>query len=440
MPETPRPVSPDRVERRWPLLLATVVALGLVVRTGYVLLVVRHTAPGLDAVWYQLQGSSIRQGTGYVVPNGLFTGRTVPTAGFPPVYPAYQAAWQWCFGPGPTSVRLAGLVPGGVTIALAGLLGRSVAGARVGLLAALLVALDPTLIAVDGATMSENVTVPLVLVAVLLGHRVATSGTRTTRVVALGLVCGLAATSRQDLLLLLPLVAAPAVLWAPPSGWRTGLPRRAGALAAAMVLAALVVLPWAVRNEREVGAFTVSTTSPSSALAGSNCERTFYGADLGGWSFACVAEATGPPGAAESEVASRQQHAAATYVRNHLGRLPVVLVARQGRVWSLWSPTDLARRDAEESRRYGWQLATEPVAAALSVVGAIGLVGLVRRHGRRTLLVVVPPVLVVVTAAVTHGNPRFAAIAHPVLALGVAGLVDRWWCRRRAPTVPLELS
>lgn len=158
------------------LALAGVVALGMVLRAVYVLVVLDHVRAGLDAVWYSLQGGSIRRGTGYVKPGSLFTGPRIPTAGFPPVHPAYQAAWQWVFGAGHATVRLAEMVPGGITIALTGLFGRDVAGPTVGLIAASIVAVDPLLFAVDGSSMSENVTVPLVLGAVLVAHRVAHRG------------------------------------------------------------------------------------------------------------------------------------------------------------------------------------------------------------------------------------------------------------------------
>ncbi len=439
--------------RRWGLLLAAVVALGLVLRVAYVLVVLDPVEPGLDAIWYQLQGGSIRQGTGFVVPTSLFEPVQVPTAGFPPVYPAYQALWQWVFGAGPTSVRLAGIVPGAATIALTGWLGRRVAGARAGLLAAAVVAVDPTLLAVDGATMSENVTVPLVLAVVAVTHRLLHEGVRAGWVVALGVLCGVGALARQDLLLLVALVAGALVWW----DGGAGRARRLGTAAVVVGLSAAVVLPWAVRNERAVGAFTVSTLSPSSVLAGANCDETYAGPGLGSWSYPCVARAIPGGTPREVEVADAQQRAAVDHVRDHLGRLPVVLAARQARVWAFWDPRDLARRDADESRRYGWQLASRPLDAALAVAGLAGLVRLVttiRRHpAARTgrsgrsgrsgrwrvppdLVLLVPILLVAVTASVSYGNPRFNAIAHPVLAVGLAVLVERLIAGRRPSPPP----
>ena len=420
------------IDRAWWLGLVGVVAAGVLVRAAYVFVVLDGVAPGLDAIWYSLQGGSIKDGTGFVAPTSLFQERTIPTAGFPPVYPAYQAFWQWLFGGDPTTVRLAGLIPGAVTIVVVGLAGRQVLGRRGGLIAAFVVALDPSLLAVDGSGMSENVTVPLVAVATLLAYRIATKGLRAGPVIALGLVCGLAALSRQDLLLLLPLAAVPAVVWAPSAnGWR-----RIGAGAALVALAALVVVPWAWRNHREVGSFTVSTLSPSSALAGSNCPDVYAGSSIGSWSYPCVAAVAVPPGGGEVDLAAAQQRAATRFARSNLDRLPAVVAARQVRVWSLWDPRDLARRDADESRRYGWQLAARPIDALFAVVGIAGLAVMVRTRGRRTALFAAPCALVAFAALVSYGNPRFNSIAHPALALGLACLVDRALSRRHPATRP----
>ena len=131
-------------------------------------------------------------------------------------------------------------------------------------------------------------------------------------------------------------------------------------------------------------------------------------------------------------MADAQRSAARRFARSHVGRLPVVLAARQARVWGFWDPRDLARRDGYESRRYGWQLLSRPVDAAMAVVGTVGLVLLVRRRlpDRRVLVVLAPLLVVAVSATISYGNPRFNAIAHPMLALGIAvvgeHLLRRW--------------
>lgn len=418
---TPVPGA-TRADRRWALALAALVALGVALRVAYVLVVLHPVLPGLDATWYQLQGGSIRHGTGYVHPPTLFLPEQVATAAFPPAYPTYQALWQWLFGGTLTSVRLAGIVPGAIGVALTGLLGRRVLGARAGLVAAGLVALDPTLLAVDGSVMSESLGVVLVLAVVLLAHQALEAPT-LVRLLGLGALCGVAVLNRPDLLLL---AGAVAVLLL-----RQG--RRLAGPVVVLAVAAAVVLPWMVRNQGAVGELTIATLSPSSALAGSYCDDTFGGADLGSWSYPCVVAATPTGSPTEVEVARAQRSAAFDHLGDHLARVPLVVAAREARVWSLWDPRDLARRDNDESRRYGWQLVSRPLDAAYALVGTAGLVGLARRL-RDDLLLLVPAVVVCLGAAAVHGNPRFAAIAQRMLAIGAAALAARLSRRRRRGT------
>lgn len=441
--------------------MAAVVALGLVVRVGYVLVVLADVEPGLDAIWYQLQGGSIRNGTGYVVPRSLFTGDLLPTAAFPPAYPGYQALWQWLVGDGPTAVRLAGLVPAAATVVLTALLGRRLAGRRVGLAAALAVAVHPGLIAGDGSTMSENLTVPLVVGAQLLalaivdrtraqtrqparqqaGHR------RTSRVLAqsgmallgLGVVLGTAVLTRQDLAVFAVVLTAWTAALAAERDWRTAV-----AVGAVVALGlATIVTPWVLRNLRAVDVAAVSTLSPTSALAGANCPLTWQRADLGSWRYDCVVDARPGDldeedlltrGVGEAELMHAYQAAARAHVAANLSRLPAVLAARQARAWGWWDPRDLAERDADESRSHGWQLAANPVGALVAVVGIGGLAVLHRRRrDPRHLVLAAAVVAVAVSVTVGYGNPRFALTAQP--ALIVAALAAT-----RAVARPLDRS
>jgi len=65
------------------------------------------------------------------------------------------------------------------------------------------------------------------------------------------------------------------------------------------------------------------------------------------------------------------------------------------------------------------------------LVGVVGLAGVVRRRGATALVLWVPVVVVTLSVLASYGNPRFNAIAHPVLAIGVAWVVV-WLLARRA--------
>ncbi len=82
----------------------------------------------------------------------------------------------------------------------------------------------------------------------------------------------------------------------------------------------------------------------------------------------------------------------------------------------------------------------------MTIVGFAGLVVLARRHRPRrdVLLLFAPLVVVAFSAVASYGNPRFGAIARPVLAIGIAvvmcEVVDRARASRplsrRAETAP----
>lgn len=429
--------------RRWGLAVAALAILGLAVRALYVLVVLADVEPGLDAIWYQLQGGSIRNGTGYVVPRSLFTGELLPTAAFPPAYPGYQALWQWLVGDGPTAVRLAGLVPAAATIVLTALLGRRLAGPRVGLTAALAVAVHPGLIAGDGSTMSENLTVPLVVGAQLLALAIVDRTREATRqqtrhrpatrvlarsgmaVLGLGVVLGAAVLTRQDLAVFAVLLTTWTAALTAGRDWRTAL-----AVGAVVTLGlATIVTPWVLRNLRAVDVAAVSTLSPTSALAGANCPLAYQRADLGSWRYDCVVDARPGDlseedllarGVGEAELMDAYQTAAREHVAANVTRLPAVLAARQARAWGWWDPRDLADRDVDESRSRGWQLAANPVGALVAVGGIGGLVVLHRRRrDHRHLVLAAAVAAVAVSVTLGYGNPRFALTAQPALILAV---------------------
>jgi 4-amino-4-deoxy-L-arabinose transferase-like glycosyltransferase len=407
--------------------IAVIVALGAAVRAAYDVVVMRSVTRGFDAIAYTLLAGALRDGDGYISPASVFSGEGEPTAGFAPGYAAYQAAWGAVFGDGLPSERLSGILPAMVTIAVTASLAGRLLGPRAAWAAAAIVALDPMLIAVDGSGMAENVSVMLVVVALRLGVRMIDHGPGPAEVAGLGVVCGAAVLTRPDLLLLLPLILLLVVRFAPSPG-----PVRRLLLAGVVVLvAAAVVGPWAWRNQRELGTFTVATLSPTSSLAGANCDKAYAGPALGSWDFDCVVDRRLEDGT-EAEQAARYRSESSAYARDHLGRLPLVVAARELRVWGFWVRHDVVYREAVESRHPRWQNLVWPVRLIMVPVGGVGLVLLMRRRDRRTLMLAVPFVIVVASAAVSYGNPRFSAIAHPALAIGLASLADRWWSGRSA--------
>ncbi|MGI9579461.1 MAG: ArnT family glycosyltransferase [Microthrixaceae bacterium] len=408
----------------WWTRVGAIAALGLFVRVAYVLLVARDIELGADATWYLLVGGSIREGLGFVDPETLFTtGDTVATANFPPLYPAFLAAVQAVFGTSETVAQLAGAFVGATTVVLAAVMARRLAGDRSGVVTAALVAVSPMLIAADGSLMSEVLYVPLVTAAVLLALRAGDSGEWWSWV-GLGVALGLAALTRTEALMLVVFLVLPILWWA-----RNPVRERwIGVIGTGLVVLA-VIAPWVLRNNSAVDDATISNVSPATALAGSNCDSTYSGPSIGSWEYECTRpELRAELG--ESEWTEQIRSDAVDHLRDNLDRLPLVLTARELRVWGLWGPSDLVRRDAEETRTEWFQWAVRITGVATLVAGAAGI-WLLRGSGRKTVVLLAPIAMVATTALLSHGNPRFRTVAEPELLVGCAVALLALWGRRR---------
>ena len=131
---------------------------------------------------------------------------------------------------------------GTVTVVLVGLLGRRVAGDRAGLIAAAVAAVYPLLWLADGSLMSESLYGALI-VAVLLAAYAYLDARTVRRVAVLGALIALAALTRGEALLLVPLLGLAVVARGP----LPGAPRLIH-LAALVAAFALVLAPWSIRN------------------------------------------------------------------------------------------------------------------------------------------------------------------------------------------------
>ncbi len=137
----------------------------------------------------------------------------------------------------------------------------------------------------------------------------------------------------------------------------------------------------------------------------------------------------------QSEISNLYRHKAITYMRDHLGRLPVVVAARVGRAWSLYRPVDMVTYNRGESRE-AWVTVLGLVAyyplLLLAIAGATIMVR--RRQARALWILVVPAISVTAVAAATYGQTRLRATAEPSIvmlaAIGAAWLVGELRARR----------
>jgi 4-amino-4-deoxy-L-arabinose transferase-like glycosyltransferase len=355
-----------------------------------------------------------------------------PSAGHPPGYITYLAAFALVGLDSPLSNRLASGLAGAAAVAVIGITARLVGrwaglgergGDRAGLVAALLAAVYPNLWINDALILSESLYATIAAVVILTAyHFWRRPGWR--RAAVLGAVCGVAALTRSEGLLLLPGLILPLALVLRDRSWwdRLGLAVAGGAVALALMA------PWMVSTllRFEEPAPPYLATGSGRVLAFGNCDLTYSGRFYGYWNIHCS-----PPefSGDESEIDRIHREQATTYMREHLGEVPGVALARVGRMWQVYRIDQGVEFDKFFERRGHW-----PARLALGqyyLMVPVAVAGGVLLWRRRVTLIplVSPFVLVTFTAATTFGITRYrvpAEVALSVLAgLGVAWVTSR---------------
>jgi hypothetical protein len=197
--------------------------------------------------------------------------------------------------------------------------------------------------------------------------------------------------------------------------------RRAVSMAAIVAAAVILVSPWVIRNWSTFGRPLLSTNE-GTVVAGSNCHSTFYGANLGGFDFACVkAAGDGLTTDNEADVASHLRTVGFDYASDHAGRLVVVIPARLGAVWGLYAPK---RQFVVTGRNVTTQKAGVVLFYPLAMLAIGGAVVLWRRRVTAALLLLGPFVMVSLVVATTYGGVRLRHPADLLVALLAGVAID----------------
>ena len=333
---------------------------------------------------------------------------------------------------------------GTATVAVTGLAGRRIAGDRAGLVAAGIAAVYAGLWAYERPLFSETLLLLGIAVFILIAYRFRDrpSGKRA---VGLGVVCGLLALTRSEQILILPLLVVP-LIWTAQAITRR---RRLGWLALAGLSVVVVLAPWTIFNLGRFQRPVLLSNNLGSAMRQGSCASTFYGSipsannyfskqvhltgpgQVGWFDLRCLENVQGDQSVADAVY----RQAAVTYTEQHLSRLPIVLIAREGRAFGYWDPFQQVTLDAQ------WE-AAPPLFASHSYVpaaiwvGRLGLVeywlllvpavagGIILRRRR----VPIYPLLVfvatsVIAVAVTFGEIRYrAAVEIPIVLLAAVAL------------------
>jgi 4-amino-4-deoxy-L-arabinose transferase-like glycosyltransferase len=371
--------------------LALVVAAGLAVRVTYTLVVDPQPRPVSDATSYHLLANHLADGHGFVRPYDLEWYRVAePTTELPPLFPLLLGVVAALGGTSVVTQRLFTCALGAATVA----------------------AVHPLLFQPDGVLMAETPFALLVTATLLLAYR-ALDRPSLGRGAVVGAVVGLAALTRSEGLLLLPLLVVPLAVGARALG---AVRRRVGLAAVALAAGGLVLLPWTVRNAVEFDRLVPVTSNLGTLVAGANCPATWYGPQTGLWRLDCTQpiDVTGL-----DEVAASTEYRAAglDFAGDHLGRLPRVLAVRLLRTWGLFRPGQQVDYETLEGRTHTWQTAGMRLDWALLPLAGAGLVVLRRRRAVPVWPLLSTAALASVTALLAYGNQRFRVAAEPVLAV-----------------------
>lgn len=390
-----------------------------------------------DQVFYTVQANLLAHGHGFINPFAyIFFDRSIPTALHPPLYPLLLAVPSRLGITSELSFRVITALLGAVVVFLVGLLGRQLGGDRVGIVAAILAAAYPPLWTNDAVIGLETLYCVLVALALMATYWfLSAPGVKPAAAMAVPLA--LAVVTRSEGLVLFVLLAGSAVLFARGINRK----RKLQLLGVMATIGVVITGPWIVRNLVTFDEPTTLGTGFGGVLAYGNCDATYYGEKLGYWDDRC-SFGNYPRNLEESKVDARARDQGLTYIRNNLDRVPVVVLARIGRIWNVFRPIqDVHLNDAFERRGLveSWAVL---LAYYLLIPFALG--GLFVMHRRSLAIFPMLVIALAVTITVVVGFPvtRYRAPFDLVIPVLAAFSIDALWRRYRATksdsTTPID--
>lgn len=413
---------PGRFFRWW---VAGACTVGLALRLVYVFVVKAGAPLQGDAFYYHGQARLILEGQWFVDPVVYLAKHHDPalvaSAQHPPVFTLLLSAGDLVGLRSVAAQLVLECLVGTATIALAALVTADVASPRAGSIAAVIGALYPGFWVFDGEIMSEALVMLLAALVVLAANRCFRQFT-VRRLVVLALLTGICALTRAELVLLIPLVALPTILWQRSMAWR----RRFALCGLALVVAVAPMVPWFVRNSVVFHQPVFLSDQLPATLASANNDEAYYGPLTASWCYTCVLGAHFPYDMNEAAEGAYWDKKAKEYIEAHKTRAVEVAAERVGLEWDLWSPLRQANQDFLE----GWPL---PVSDAWLVwfypLAALGIGGAVVLRRRRQPLYPLVAMFVVptVAAVLTYGNYRFRSEAEVAMVVLASVALDALW-------------
>jgi 4-amino-4-deoxy-L-arabinose transferase-like glycosyltransferase len=411
------------VSRAEAMLLAAAMALALACVVVYVLANRYHPLVG-DMPEYDLQARLFTEGMWWwsTTPFGV----EHATAWKAPLYPLWLGFWYELLGPNATRVEIVQAFGAPLTVMLSWLLARRLFTPRVALAAAFVVAVFPLAWEFYGLLYPEALAVPLTMLAVLLFlGRDATPRAAALAGAAVG-VCLLVRPTSGFLL------AGVAAAWIVAAGWRRGI-----AMSALSVLvAALVVAPWTVRNFVVLDGFVPISVQDAAAYGTFNETSATDPVYPYQWRSHVLVESgvVERAGGSEVEFRARLQDLALDYIAENPESLPKAFFWNGlSRLWDVRRPA----RAMTEVDFEGRSAAVTGVGLAMYyVLLPLAIVALWRLRRRREL--VVPLVAMAIAASLVFtvvSGTRYRAPLEPVIAILACSVIAAAPARRPAGSI-----
>tara|TARA_B100000686_G_C16755198_1_gene954999 strand:- start:673 stop:2085 length:1413 start_codon:yes stop_codon:yes gene_type:complete len=414
--------------------LSLIVVIGFIVRMAYLLIVVADNPLSGDSASYHLTANLFADGMGFTEPfrhlfgaidqiktAGIKTeiitpiGHIEPTAGHPPLWTLFLGMVSFLGGTSIFEHQIASVFIGSTSIIFAGLAGRKLCSERVGLISAFLTATYPFIWINDGLLAAETISITATAATILVGLKF-TESPDNHKSFLLGITVGLAALCRAELLLYLLFVPLIPLIRSQLS-WKKAFSR----ITLVLLSALLIMSPWIIRNILTFKETAFLSNGAGTVLVQANCDRTYYGNDLGYWNISCGQPAPyGINGELldESERDKVVRSRALTYIGNNQDRLiTTVIPARIGRTWSIYKPIQQLRLDTLVDRR-PFNVSVLGLIQYYSMV-PFALAGLLISWRRRlpvTVIAIWIPIATL-TSVLTFGNIRYRSTAEISLIL-----------------------
>ncbi len=170
-----------------------------------------------------------------------------------------------------------------------------------------------------------------------------------------------------------------------------------------------------MRNWIVFGRFVLISNDTGAVIGGANCDETYYGSNIGGWSYICNHASSGN----EADQAAREQSTGVHYALQHKRRWPAVVAARLERVWGLRQPMQT------NSGRSPWAQNAGTIMYYVLLAPAVFGFLLLRRRRTPTWMLVAPAVSVSITSILGYGFLRFREPAEITLVVLAGIAIDQ---------------